>query len=74
MNMAKWITCPVLMSVGLQDDVCPPRTSFAPYNAVKATKEYRVYPFAGHGVWREHSKLKDEWMARMLRIKQIDED
>ncbi|NQV32163.1 MAG: acetylxylan esterase, partial [Phycisphaeraceae bacterium] len=44
MNMAEWITCPVLMSVGLQDDVCPPRTSFAPYNAVKSKKDYRVYP------------------------------
>jgi cephalosporin-C deacetylase-like acetyl esterase len=74
MNMAEWITCPVLMSVGLQDDVCPPRTSFAPYNAVKSKKEYRVYPFAGHGVWREHSKLKDEWMAKMLGIEKIGED
>jgi len=72
MNMAEWITCPVLMSVGLQDDVCPPRTSFATYNAVKSKKEYRVYPFAGHGVWREHSKLKDEWMANMLGIDRID--
>ena len=74
MNMAEWITCPVLMSVGLQDDVCPPRTSFAPYNAVTSNKEYRVYPFAGHGVWREHSKLKNEWMAKMLGIDRIGEN
>lgn len=73
MNMAEWITCPVLMSVGLQDDVCPPRTSFASYNAVKSKKEYRVYPFAGHGVQREHSKFKDEWMAKMLGIDKIGE-
>jgi cephalosporin-C deacetylase-like acetyl esterase len=66
MNMAPWIRCPVLMSVGLQDDVCPPRTSFAPYNAVTTAKEYRVYPFAGHSVRREHSTFKDEWMSRML--------
>ena len=68
MNMAAWITCPVLMSVGLQDDVCPPRTSFATYNAVTSPKEYRVYPFAGHGVWREHGKLKDAWMSKMLGV------
>jgi len=74
MNMAEWITCPVLMSVGLQDDVCPPRTSFAPYNAVKSKKEYRVYPFAGHGVWREHGKLKDEWMAQMFGIDKIGDN
>jgi len=68
MNMAAWITCPVLMSVGLQDDVCPPRTSFATYNAVTSPKEYRVYPFAGHGVGREHGKLKDAWMAKRLGL------
>ena len=74
MNMAEWITCPVLMSVGLQDDVCPPRTSFAPYNAVKSKKEYRVYPFAGHGVWREHGVLKDKWMAKMLGIEKLGDN
>ncbi|NQV31969.1 MAG: acetylxylan esterase, partial [Phycisphaeraceae bacterium] len=69
-----WITCPVLMSVGLQDDVCPPRTSFAPYNAVKSKKDYRVYPLAGHGVWREHGPLKDQWMAKMLGVNRLGEN
>ena len=71
MNMAEWITCPLLMSVGLQDDVCPPRTSFAPYNAVTSKKEYRVYPFAGHGTWQQHSRLKDKWMAERLGIDRL---
>jgi len=70
MNMAGWITCPVLMSVGLQDNVCPPRTSFATYNAVRSLKEYRVYPHVGHGVPREHEKLKDRWMARLLGVEE----
>ncbi len=74
MNMAEWITCPVLMSVGLQDDVCPPRTSFAPYNAVTSKKEYRVYPFAGHGTWRQHSRLKDKWMAERLGIDRLGDN
>jgi len=74
MNMAKWIECPVLMSVGLQDDVCPPRICFVPYNAVKAKKEYRVYPWAGHDAWREHSKFKDQWMATMLGVDTIAEE
>jgi cephalosporin-C deacetylase-like acetyl esterase len=74
MNMAEWITCPVFMSVGLQDKVCPPRTSFAPYNAVQAPKEYRVYPFAGHGTWGQHGKLKDQWMAKIFGIDKISEN
>jgi cephalosporin-C deacetylase len=74
MNLAEWITCPVLMSVALQDDVCPPRISFAPYNAVRSKKEYRVYPFAGHSVPREHRKLKEEWMAKRLGIDTIGDE
>ena len=68
MNLAERIKCPVLMSVGLQDDVCPPRNSFATYNEVRSEKEYRVYPFAGHGVYREHGPYKNEWMAKMLGV------
>jgi cephalosporin-C deacetylase len=74
LNMARWIQCPVLMSVGLQDDVCPPRISFTPYNAVQSQKEYRVYPFSGHGVWKEHGKLKDAWMAKQLSVDRIGEE
>ncbi|MBN1464560.1 acetylxylan esterase [candidate division KSB1 bacterium] len=56
----------------LQDDVCPPRISFAPYNKITSTKEYRVYAFAGHAVWHEQEKVKDEGMARMLGIEKIE--
>ncbi len=68
MNMAEWISCPVLMSVGLQDNVCPPRISFSPYNNVQTEKEYRVYPFAGHSTRHQHGKYKNSWMARMLGV------
>jgi len=71
MNLADRIKCPVLMSVGLQDAVCPPRNSFATYNRVRSKKEYRIYPFAGHGVWREHSDIKNEWMAGILGVKKL---
>jgi cephalosporin-C deacetylase-like acetyl esterase len=68
MNLADRIRCPVLMSVGLQDDVCPPRTAFATYNRVRAEKTYRVYPWAGHQVPGEHYQLKRTWMAGHLGI------
>jgi len=49
-NFAPWITCPVIMGVGLQDPICPPRTNFAPYNLLKGEKRYLIYPETGHGV------------------------
>ncbi|RPH98581.1 MAG: hypothetical protein EHM72_12720, partial [Calditrichaeota bacterium] len=71
MNMAEWIRCPVLMSVGLQDDVCPPRTAFSVYNALATDKSFVVYPFTGHSVTREHEKFKDEWMAKKLGVETL---
>jgi len=71
MNLADRIKCPVLMSVGLQDSVCPPRNSFATYNRVRSKKQYRVYRFAGHGVWREHSDIKNKWMAEILGVEKL---
>ena len=68
MNLADRINCPVLMSVGLQDNICPPRNAFATYNRVNAKKEFYVYPFARHDTNRWHSKIKDKWMGEMLAI------
>lgn len=68
MNLADRISCPVFMGVGLQDDVCPPRTSFGTYNHVRSEKSYRVYPFTKHSS-RPHYAARDEWIAEQLGLK-----
>lgn len=35
-NLAALVCCPVITSIGLQDNVCPPHTNIAPYNNVTA--------------------------------------
>jgi len=48
-NHAAGITAPALFSVALMDDVVPPRTTFAAYNALGSTdKAIEVYPYNGH--------------------------
>ncbi|MGL1888134.1 MAG: acetylxylan esterase [Reichenbachiella sp.] len=47
-NVAKNIQCPVWMGIGLQDDVCPPSTSFATYNLLRVPKKYNVYKSEYH--------------------------
>ncbi len=49
-NMARRITCPVLMGVGLQDQVCPPHTNFSSYNLITSPKEFIIYRDLGHTV------------------------
>ncbi|WIB00885.1 acetylxylan esterase [Curtobacterium sp. MCBA15_012] len=48
-HFAERITAPALFSVALMDDVVPPRTTFAAYNALGSTDhEIAVYPYNGH--------------------------
>jgi cephalosporin-C deacetylase len=48
MNFAARARCRALFSVGLMDDVCPPRTVFAAYNHFGGPKEIRVWPYNQH--------------------------
>ena len=52
-NFTDRIQCPVLMAIGLQDDVCPPHTNFAGYNHIKTEKSWVCYPESGHNVWQQ---------------------
>jgi cephalosporin-C deacetylase len=48
-NFAAGITAPALFSVALMDEVVPPRTTFAAYNALgSADREIEVYAYNGH--------------------------
>ena len=47
-NLAPQITCPVLVSCGMQDTICPPECTYAAYNKIRTVKEMAIYPQAGH--------------------------
>lgn len=61
-NLAPWVKCPVLMSVGLKDTTCPPHINFAAYNQLKSKKEYLVFPENGHSLPADYSIAKYKWM------------
>lgn len=65
--LAKNIKCPVLMGVGLQDDVCPPSTSFMTYNLIESDKSYDIYKT------EEHSQPDSHYENRFLRIREFFE-
>jgi cephalosporin-C deacetylase len=54
--LARRITAPTLVSVGLMDTVCPPSTVFAAYNEINADKDIIVYPYSGHSVPHAHTE------------------
>jgi cephalosporin-C deacetylase len=47
-NFGPRITCPIIVNVGLQDNVCPPETGYAAFQAV-ASADKTFYPYDGHG-------------------------
>ena len=46
--LARSAKAPALFSVGLMDDICPPSTVYAAFNAYGGPKEIREYPFNDH--------------------------
>jgi cephalosporin-C deacetylase-like acetyl esterase len=68
-NLAQWIKCPMIMGVGLVDNVCPPHINFAAYNQVKTEKNYIVYPTSGHGLPEDFYKQKMAFIRSHFGIK-----
>ncbi len=42
------ITCPIIVNIGLQDNVCPPETGYAAFRTI-ASEDKKLYPYDGHG-------------------------
>lgn len=66
LNFADRIACPVLLSLGVQDAICPPGTVFAVYNRLAGEKAFHAYPNAGHGVPASHRSLRRAWIREQV--------
>jgi cephalosporin-C deacetylase len=65
--LARAARAPALFSVGLMDEVCPPSTVYAAYNAYAGPKEMRAYPFNGHEGGRAlHEAQQLRWLAERM--------
>jgi cephalosporin-C deacetylase len=67
-NFADRITCPIIVNIGLQDNVCPPETGYALFSKIGSTDK-RLYPYDGHGhdAGRvQHSPIVDRFFAQHL--------
>jgi cephalosporin-C deacetylase len=61
-------SAPALFSVGLMDEICPPSTVYAAYNAYGGPKEIREYPYNDHeGGQGFHDVAKLRWLAERIR-------
>jgi len=66
MNLAGWIRCRTVMTVGLWDDICPPSSVFAAYNHIEAAKQIEVFDFTGHECPEHFAETKFELMRTVV--------
>jgi cephalosporin-C deacetylase len=57
-NFAAHARARALFSVGLMDDICPPRTVFAAYNHYRGPKEIRVWEYNRHEGGQSYQNLE----------------
>jgi cephalosporin-C deacetylase len=67
-SFADRISCPTIVNIGLQDNVCPPETGYALFARLGA-RDKQLYPYDGHGhdAGRfRHSAIVEGFFARHL--------
>ena len=70
-NFAPRVKCPVYMSFGLQDPVCPPHTNFAIYNNFGSEeKHFLCVPSCGHAMWKEEAwpPVRQEFFGKVIAM------
>ena len=69
-NFVDGITCPIIVNIGLKDDVCPPETGYAVFDAI-GSSEKRLYTYedCAHeaGAALGHESIVMDFMAEHLK-------
>ena len=69
-NFVDRVECPIIVNIGLKDDVCPPETGYAVFDAIRSS-EKRLYPYedcahdGGNGLG--HDGIVMGFMAEQLK-------
>jgi cephalosporin-C deacetylase len=65
--LARRASAPALFSVALMDEICPPSTVYAAYNAYGGAKEIVTYPYNDHeGGEAFHQVRQAAWLAEAM--------
>ncbi len=67
-NFARCLSVPGWYSWGYNDDVCPPTSMYAAYNAVSSPKELRLFLETGHYWYQEQWDEWQTWLWKRMGI------
>ena len=66
-NFARRITCPVYLTWGYNDNVCPPTTSYIVWNLITAPKEPLITPVNEHWTTADTNYNQMIWLKKHLK-------
>ena len=67
-NFAPRIKCPMVVGIALEDEVCPPETSFAAYRLLGGERELWLFPNSGHGNAHDYPKQETAWLEQTIGV------
>ena len=66
-NFARRISCPVYLTWGYNDNVCPPTTSYIVWNLITAPKESLITPINEHWTTNNTNYSQILWLKNQIR-------
>jgi cephalosporin-C deacetylase-like acetyl esterase len=66
-NFARLLRAPAFFSMGYNDKVCPPTSTFSVYNSVKGPKEVMVVPQTAHWTFAEQGAAGQAFLDKHLK-------
>ena len=65
-NFASRIKCPMVVGIALEDEVCPPETSYAAYDRLGGERELWLFPDSGHGNAHDYPGREAAWLEQRI--------
>ena len=65
-NFAPRIKCPMVVGIALEDEVCPPETSYAAYDRLGGERELWLFPDSGHGNAHDYPRQETAWLEKRI--------
>ncbi len=67
-NFAPRIRCPMVVGIAMEDEVCPPETSYAAYRLLGGERELWLFPESGHGNAHEYPARERAWLEERIGV------
>jgi cephalosporin-C deacetylase-like acetyl esterase len=68
-NFSRQLKQPGMYSWGFNDEVCPPTSTYAAYNVIKAPKQLFLALETGHWTYKEQDEKLNGWLQEKLKAK-----